>query len=328
MSDKETESREPDTETESIEIKFGPLKGVYKVHLMAKVFPRLTGDPFNDLRTSIDKNGQQEPVVIDGDVFLDGRNRVAVLNDLAKEPWIVQFTDLQTGLDQGVWIAAKNLERRHLTSDQYLAISARCYALVKEVAAQNAQASPTTEEEAAAVKTGNGGNVSPGDSAPDDFPQVSADNPPTPGKRGRPPGQRSKAEALAVDTKQSRYRAEQILKVRSHSPELAVAVEQGRMALKEAAAQIPKNIPDPNQAEGKSEKPERPPDTAKIERAAMRASDKSREFAERLRKCEKPLFWQQIIARAQAMLRFETYAGHVESADASSVPPVTELEEQ
>jgi hypothetical protein len=64
-----------------------------------------------------------------------------------------------------------------------------------------------------------------------------------------------------------------MLKIRAFSPELAVAIEEGRMTLKEAAAQIQKHLSDSNQTKGEksSEKPERPPEITKIQRAAKRA---------------------------------------------------------
>jgi hypothetical protein len=291
---------------EAVEIMFGQFKGVYNVHPVAKLFPMSNGKPYDDLRDSIREIGQQEDVVLDGCDLLDGRNRVAVLNELEMETKAVQFADLQTGVNQGVWIAAKNLERRHLTNDQYIAISARYFDWLKEQAEQNSQSPAAPEEESQLPITSEAVEIAEDNSTLDDYPQKPADNP-KPRKRGRPRGQRSEAETLARKTKQSRYRAEQMLKIRAHSPELALAIEEGRITLKEAAAQIPKNVCNPNQADGdhKSEQPERPPEIAKTQRAAIRAIDEARAIAKRLRKSEQGHFWRQIASRAEAILGFE-----------------------
>ena len=291
-------------EQEQIVIKIGPNKGVYSVHPVARFFPLLNGDAFKELKASISEMGQQEPVVLDGTDLLDGRNRVAALNDLGMAPLVVQFVDLQTGFDQGVWIAAKNLQRRHLTDDQYLAITARYFEWLKELD----QKSPltTNAQEPHAPVSGGGVEVTNDHQVPGEYPQKPAANA-TRRKRGRPRGQRSEAEALAGKTKQSRYRAERVLRIRNHSPELAVAVAEGRMTLKEADAQIPKTDPDSlqrNVVDG-SAKTELPPENSKIERAAVRAIDHTRAVAKELRKSEQPTFWQEIASRAQAILRFE-----------------------
>jgi ParB-like chromosome segregation protein Spo0J len=92
-----------------------------KIHPVAKMFPLLDeGSPEREeLELSIEKNGLLEPLVVDGDVLLDGRNRLSVCCYLGIEPRFVEWKTLKDrGSDQASFIIAKNLSRRHLTPDQ------------------------------------------------------------------------------------------------------------------------------------------------------------------------------------------------------------------
>jgi hypothetical protein len=271
---------------ETVEILFGSFKGTYKIHSVAKLFPPLRGKAYEELKRSIHENGQQEPIVIDGDELLDGSNRLAVLNDLKMEPIIVQFSSLKTGLTPGAWIAAKNLARRHLTNDQRLAITDRYLRWCKE----------NGEKAAPGKNIGLGGhNLAAGQQSATEFPQKPAEIPPR-SKRGRPRGQRSVVEELASEANETRYRAEQMVKVRALSPELAAAIEQGRLTLKEAAAQLQKTTAAPKpKLSGNAQTSPAPPTLESTLRQAISRVQDAQNVASTLGQEDRLRFWQLFV---------------------------------
>lgn len=91
-----------------------------KVHPVAEMFPMMqpgTKD-WNILIDGIQANGQLEPCVRDGDVLLDGRNRLMACEVLKITPKFIEWSSLGLSVTQSEWIAEKNLARRHLTDDQ------------------------------------------------------------------------------------------------------------------------------------------------------------------------------------------------------------------
>lgn len=107
----------------------------YKVHPVAELFPMLTpgSRAYNDLEENIRIYGQVEPIMLDGDVLLDGRNRLAICEALGIEPKVVQWSTIKhkvpdedkrelDDLEPHEWIFVKNNARRNLTEDQRLAI--------------------------------------------------------------------------------------------------------------------------------------------------------------------------------------------------------------
>lgn len=92
----------------------------YKVHPVAEMFPLIpegTKD-WGLLIDSIETSGQLEPCVVDGEILLDGRNRMRACEKLKRQPVTVEWGALGLNVNQAEWIAAKNLSRRHLTDDQ------------------------------------------------------------------------------------------------------------------------------------------------------------------------------------------------------------------
>lgn len=97
----------------------------YKVHPVAEMFPLIAegSRAWEDLVESMKTVGQVEPIVLDGDTLIDGRNRLRVCEVLNIVPRSVQWSTLGCKGEQAEWIAAKNLERRHLTDEQKVAIA-------------------------------------------------------------------------------------------------------------------------------------------------------------------------------------------------------------
>ena len=95
-----------------------------KNHPVAEMFPLLDegSQAFSDLAVSIKSVGQVEPIVVDGNVLLDGRNRLRACEILKIEPKFVEWSKLRLNMEQAEWISAKNIERRHLTDEQRVGI--------------------------------------------------------------------------------------------------------------------------------------------------------------------------------------------------------------
>lgn len=92
----------------------------YKIHPVAALFPMIPkgSRPYNDLEEHIRLFGQLEPIVVDGDTLLDGRNRLAICEDCGIKPKIVQWSTLGISNPQHEWIFGKNVARRNLTEEQ------------------------------------------------------------------------------------------------------------------------------------------------------------------------------------------------------------------
>lgn len=92
----------------------------YEVHSLAISFPLMekTDKPgFKELVSDIKEHGLQQPIVLDGKMLVDGRNRLSACQEAGVEPRFVQFSEVANGLAPAEYILAHNLHRRHLTED-------------------------------------------------------------------------------------------------------------------------------------------------------------------------------------------------------------------
>lgn len=98
--------------------------GKYTVHEVAAMFPMLPkgSREYNELEEHIRTFGQLEPIVVDGEILLDGRNRMLVCEALKQKPIIVEWSSLRQTCQQHEWIFGKNWTRRDLKPDQKGAI--------------------------------------------------------------------------------------------------------------------------------------------------------------------------------------------------------------
>jgi len=94
------------------------------VHPVAAMFPMIPPKSrgYLELQEHILMFGQLDPIVLDGDVLLDGRNRLTICNEIGKEPKTVQWSTLGVKGEVHEWIFAKNATRRNLTDDQKTAV--------------------------------------------------------------------------------------------------------------------------------------------------------------------------------------------------------------
>lgn len=214
----------------------------YTNHPVANLFPDMSGKEFDELKASISHNGQLQPIVALGAEILDGRHRLKACAELGIEPKIIQFAELGLQTPPGVWIFVTNARRRNLTPDQKLAVFS-AYKSWKKTDPEKSKSS--TQTQSGSDQTGDShaddSRPQPAKSDADEFPgRNRPDNSKPKRSRGRPAGTGDgrQREQLAQAVDQSQYRARQMLKLRKHLPDLATAVEQGSVTLKDATGQL------------------------------------------------------------------------------------------
>lgn len=116
----------------------------YVIHRAASVFPLLEGDRFQSLVDSISEHGVQNPIVSYKGEVLDGRNRLRAVMKLRDEGHTVDLPcvewDAKCGLSATEWVAAQNLDRRHLSADAYVAATAAINRILRKEAKERQKA--------------------------------------------------------------------------------------------------------------------------------------------------------------------------------------------
>jgi len=90
-----------------------------KIHPVAELFPMLAASELNEMAESIRKEGLLNPCVRQGDVLLDGRNRLVACKLAGVEPRFIEYT----GDSPVAFIIGVNLARRHLDKNQKIALA-------------------------------------------------------------------------------------------------------------------------------------------------------------------------------------------------------------
>ena len=90
-------------------------------HELCLLFPPATEQELQELRESIEQNGQVEKIILFEGKILDGRNRAAACAMLGIEPETIEYV----GDDPLGIVLSKNLHRRHLTESQRAVIAAK-----------------------------------------------------------------------------------------------------------------------------------------------------------------------------------------------------------
>ena len=91
-----------------------------KPHPFADMFPRMMGEAFDALVTSINEDGLEEPIITYEGKILDGRNRHAACIEAGVDP---EF-DKYEGDDPLEFVLRKNLHRRQLQTSQRAMVAA------------------------------------------------------------------------------------------------------------------------------------------------------------------------------------------------------------
>lgn len=122
---KQDEIYEIDPTTESVDI-----------HELAALFPKLEGNEFEQLKSSIEK-GQQNPIIMHGKILLDGRNRYNACWELGIPVKAIQWDGSGTVEEL---ILAQNLQRRHLSASQRAALAVKLLPALEQQAAERMKA--------------------------------------------------------------------------------------------------------------------------------------------------------------------------------------------
>jgi hypothetical protein len=91
-----------------------------KIHRLAKYFPLLEGEEFDQMVEDIRENGQNDIITMVGDEILDGVNRWRVCDKLGIEPKTKQ---LPSGKDPLKFVISENIRRRQLDKSQKAALA-------------------------------------------------------------------------------------------------------------------------------------------------------------------------------------------------------------
>jgi ParB-like nuclease domain len=195
--------------------------GKHRVHPVASMFPLIDGTKYDELRASIQEKGQQHPIVVMGDMLLDGRNRLRVCLQLGIEPRIEEY---RSGMDPVDYIQVSNLDRRHLTDDARVAICAKINQWLLT------QSSAKKKAEVGAAQGHHGAEGGRGHKKP-----LNTDSGSGVSKRDvATMHANSTVGQLAADARGSHYKAAQAVYVAKTAPALVEKVIKGEMKLKDA----------------------------------------------------------------------------------------------
>lgn len=181
-----------------------------KWHPAANIFPMLEDKELQELAEDIRKNGQHEPISICDGMILDGRNRSAACLIASVEPVTIEVDPE----DPVVYVLSLNLHRRHLTPSQGSMCAGRARAYYDQQAKERQLTGKKADLQA-------------------NLPE---------GKTGQ--ARDAAGKAFGVSGKSVDYATKVIEK---GIPELAAAVDAGRMAVSTAAI-VASETPEEQQA--------------------------------------------------------------------------------
>jgi ParB-like nuclease family protein len=187
----------------------------YEAHPLANLFPAVEGKAFTDLVADIKEHGLVNPIVRQGNVLLDGRNRLRACKQARVSPRFVEFSSLGLKITPEEFIWSTNVERRHLSDDQRAIVAHEwAEALAKEARVR----------QLAALKHGN------------KVLQMK--------RAGEPPAKpNATRRAIAQRAQVSMHKVQQVEAVKKHAPDLVQKVASGKMKLKDAAKVAAKKMP-------------------------------------------------------------------------------------
>lgn len=93
----------------------------YNTHPLADIFPLMTGEEFDALKSDILANGLLEPIWLFDGQILDGRNRFKACQEVGVSPVFREYE----GDSPVSFIISLNLKRRHLNESQRAMVAAR-----------------------------------------------------------------------------------------------------------------------------------------------------------------------------------------------------------
>jgi hypothetical protein len=187
--------------------------GGYKVHPAASLFPLLEGEDFTDLVESIKTYGLMHPIIVKGNVLIDGRNRLRAVREANKPGQIVELRTVELGADvesAAEYIYQINVNRRNLTEDQIASIGSE---VVRMISTEKKAKREATQFKAGDSRQNPGGKLKP----------VVTEDSPSPQPRDRKKSdEQSTVGQIAKLTKVSHHKARQFVAV-------SKAVESGAL---------------------------------------------------------------------------------------------------
>lgn len=102
-------------------VSFPADRGDLVAHPLADLFPLIESKEFDDLVASIREDGLIDAIVLFDGQILDGRNRYRACRAAGAPPRFEQFT----GTNPAKYVAAKNIHRRNLTTNERAIIAAK-----------------------------------------------------------------------------------------------------------------------------------------------------------------------------------------------------------
>jgi hypothetical protein len=193
-----------------------------QVHPAAAMFPLMEGKEFEELCDDIQAAGLANPIVIHGDILLDGRNRLRACAKMQIDPKFMAYSWYRDREHE--WIVSQNIHRRSLTPDQRAAILTDVYEWHKRRRLAELKQSDAFRE-----RGNQGGRGHKKSSEANSARELS---------------RRLRAE-LAEQSGISDHKAKQAIQVAEHAPELLDGVRAGKVKLKDAAQKARAQSPSP-----------------------------------------------------------------------------------
>lgn len=95
-----------------------------RLHPLCAAFPKMAGDEFADLVTSVKAHGQREPIVTLDGYILDGQNRALACQHVGVEPITIEYDGEVSEAALRSFVIDRNLTRRQLEPGQRAMIAA------------------------------------------------------------------------------------------------------------------------------------------------------------------------------------------------------------
>ena len=125
----------------------------YELHPLCTLFPRLSGQEFQNLVEDIAQNGLREPIILHEGMILDGGNRYRACIEAGIKPEFMKFG----GGNLVAYVLSANLHRRHMTPGQQAAIVASAQDWSKAQSVGNPQLRNVAQLETAADRAAQSG---------------------------------------------------------------------------------------------------------------------------------------------------------------------------
>ncbi len=202
------------------------------VHPVCDLFPLIGGNEFLTLGDDIRANGLVHPIVVHEGQIVDGRNRLLACKDVGVEPRYIEWKQIYNGpMTLAQWIWSVNVERRHLTLDQIIAVQVGIKAWEEQEAARQRQ----VDAGARGKEGGRGHKKTLPDKRPEGFSTSTSEQP-----AAKRPKDRSGETAIKIakDVGVSERKVRQALTVQKSDPGLLTDVAKGRTTLCEAAKKV------------------------------------------------------------------------------------------